>query len=84
MFDNFKKMAELKKLQDEFKKEKLTVEKNGINVKMNGSFEIEDIKLNPALSVEEQERYVKEALNEVREKIQKNLAHKMMSSGINF
>jgi DNA-binding protein YbaB len=45
VFDQFKKMMELKKLQDSFKKEKTVVEKEGILVEMNGNFEVENIKL---------------------------------------
>ncbi|MSU60379.1 MAG: YbaB/EbfC family DNA-binding protein [Candidatus Staskawiczbacteria bacterium] len=82
MFDNLKKMYELKKMQDEFKKEKLTVEKRGVTVSINGSFEVEEIKLNPELGIEDQQSALKEALNEARESIQKTLAQKMMSSGI--
>lgn len=84
MFDNLKKLHELKKMQDEFKKEKLTVEKNGVSVTMNGNFEVEEIKLNQGLSIEDQQNTLKQALNEARESIQKTLGQKMMSSGINF
>jgi hypothetical protein len=44
MLDQFKKIAELKKLQDSFKKEKEIIEKEGILVEMNGNFEVENIK----------------------------------------
>ena len=84
MFDNLKNLHKLKQMQDEFKKEKLTVEKRGIVVTMNGNFEVEEIKLNPELSIEDQQSALKEALNEARERIQKTLAQKMMSSGIGF
>ena len=47
IFDNIKKIAELKKLQDSFKKEKVVLEKRGVSVTMNGNFEVEEIKLNP-------------------------------------
>jgi DNA-binding protein YbaB len=84
MFDNLKKLHELKKMQDSFKKEILTVEENGVMVTINGNFEVEEIKLNPVLNVEDQQRALKKALNEARETIQKSLAQKMMSSGIKF
>jgi len=73
MFDNLKKLAELKKMQDEFKKERLTVEKKGTMVTINGNSEVEEIKLNPELQIDEQERTLKDALNEARETIQKKL-----------
>ena len=77
-------MYQLKKFQDEFKKEKLTVEKSGVTIIMNGNFEVEEIKLNPELSIEDQQNALKSALNEARENIQKTLAQKMMNSGIHF
>ncbi len=84
MFDNLKKLHELKKMQDSFKKERLTVEKKGVSVTLNGNFEVEDIKLNSELGVEDQQNTLKSALNEARESIQKTLAQKMMASGIGF
>ncbi len=84
MFDNFKKIAELKKMQDSFKKERLSFEDRGVLVTMNGNFEIEEIKLNPELSIEDQQTILKYCLNKVREDIQKTLAQKMMNSGISF
>jgi DNA-binding protein YbaB len=84
MLDQFKKIAELKKLQDSFKKEKEIIEKEGILVEMNGNFEVENIKLNPELSAEKQQEILKQCLNEARENIQKRLAKMMMSSGISF
>ena len=71
-------------MQDDFKKEKLTVEKRGVTVVMNGNFEVEDVKLNPDLSLPEQQDALKEALNEARGNIQKKLAQSLMNSGINF
>ena len=84
MFDNFKKIAELKKMQDSFKQEKLIIEDKGVSVIMNGNFEVEEIKLNPELSIEDQQSTLKYCLNKAREDIQKTLAQKMMSSGISF
>ena len=84
MFDNIKKLNELRKMQDEFKREKLTFEDRGVSVTMNGNFEVEEIKLNPELSIEDQQEVVKQCLNKVREDIQKTLAKKMMASGIGF
>jgi len=84
MLDQFKKIAELKKLQDSFKKEKITVEKEGILVEMNGNFEVENIKINTELSIEKQQEILKQCLNEAREDIQKKVAKVMMNSGIGF
>ena len=84
MFENLKNLQKLKQMQDSFKKERLTVEKRGVSITMNGNFEVEEIKLNPELSLEDQQDVVKEALNEVRENIQKKLAQSLMSSGLGF
>lgn len=84
MLDKIKQLSQLKKLQDEFKKERLTIEKRGVKVTMNGNFEVEDIVLNSELSVQDQQDALKQVLNEARENIQKTLAQKMMSSGISF
>jgi len=84
VFDQIKKIAELKKLQDSFKKEKETVEREGISVEMNGNFEVLNINLNPDLDKNRQEEVLKKCLNEARENIQKRLAKMMMSSGISF
>ena len=84
MLDQIKKIAELKKLQDSFKKEKTTIEKRGVAVTINGSFEVEDIKLNSGLSLEDQQAVLKQCLNEARESIQKTLAKTLMGSGLSF
>ena len=84
IFDNFKKIAELKKLQDSFKQEKEIVERDGVSVEINGNFEVENIKLNPELDTEKQQEVLKRCLNEARESIQKKLAKTMMASGIGF
>jgi DNA-binding protein YbaB len=84
MFDNLKKLAELKKMQDSFKKEKLTIEKNGVSVTINGNMEIEEVKLNSELSLEEQQNVVKQCFNEAKESIQKTLAKSLMGAGLGF
>ena len=84
VFDQIKKIAELKKLQGDLKKEKVTTERDGVLVEMNGNFEIESIKLNPELSLEKQQEVLKRCINEAREDIQKKMAKMMMSSGFSF
>jgi DNA-binding protein YbaB len=84
MLDQIKKIAELKKLQDSFKKEKVKIEKRGVTVAINGNFEVEEINLNPELNLQDQQEILKQCLNEAREDIQKKLAKMMMSSGISF
>ena len=77
IFDSLKKIGELKKMQDQMKKEIMTIEKNGVSVTMNGSFEVQDIKLNPSLSIQDQQDTLKGALNEAKETIQKKLAQSL-------
>ena len=84
MFDQLKKIAELKKIQDSLKKEKSTSEINGVVVEMNGSFDVVDIRLNPELIIEDQEKALKECLNNVKNEIQKKMAQVMMNSGISL
>jgi DNA-binding protein YbaB len=82
MFDNLKNLHKLQQMQSSFKKEKLTFTDKGVSVTMNGNFEIEEIILNPELSIQEQQETLKYCINNVREDIQKTLAQKMMASGI--
>jgi len=84
MFDNLKKLAELKKMQDSFKKERATTEKRGVSITINGNLEIEEIKLNPELSIDEQQKVLKEVINEAKEDMQKKLAKSLMGSGFGF
>jgi len=84
MFDNFKKLAELKKMQDSFKKERATMEKQGVSVTLNGNLKIEEIKLNPELGVDEQAKVLKDCINEAKEAMQKKLAQSLMGSGLGF
>lgn len=84
VFDQFKKIAELKKLQDNLKKEKITVERQGVIVEMNGNLEIESIKLNPDLNLEQQQGAIKQCLNDAKNEMQKKMAQSLMNSGISF
>jgi len=77
MFDKLKQLKQLKELRDSLSKETEEVEKQGIKVVINGNIEIEDIQLNPDLSIEEQEKILKECINEAVKKIQMVLTNKM-------
>ena len=82
MFDNIKKIQELKRMQDEMKLEKETVQKRDISVTVNGNMEIENITLSPALEQHETEEALKQCINEAMKNIQKRMAKMMMSSGL--
>ena len=81
MFDQLKKIQELKNLQDSFKKEQETIQKKGISVTVNGTMEIEKITLNPTLDQADEENTLRECINEAMKNIQKRLAKSMMKSG---
>ena len=79
MFDDIKKIQEMKRMQDAFKAERETVQKKGISVTMNGGMEVESITLNPALDTSEAAVVLKECVNEATKNIQKRLAKTMMA-----
>ena len=74
MFDDIKKIQELKRMQDSMKLEKETAQKRGITVTVNGNMEIENITLNPALEQRETETALKECINDAMKAIQKRMA----------
>lgn len=78
MFDNLKKLQQLKEIKDALEKEKIEIEKEGIKVVINGKMEAEEIKLNPSLEQKCQEEALKECFNEAIKKIQMIAAEKMM------
>lgn len=80
MFDDIKKIQELKRLQDSFKQENETVQKRGITVTVNGGMEVLRIDLNPALDQRETEETLRQCINEAMKNIQKRLAKTMMAS----
>ena len=76
MFDKLKQLKELRDLQQEIKKEKYEMEKNGVKIVMSGGLELEEVHLNPALSQEEQERAILEVHNELIKKVQMAMAQR--------
>lgn len=82
MFDNFKKLAELKKIQENMKNEEATIERRGVLVTVNGNFDVKHVKLNPSLSIDEQGQAVMEAVNEANKAIKEKMAKTLMGSGL--
>jgi DNA-binding protein YbaB len=82
MFDDIKKIQELKRLQDSFKQEHETVQKRGISATVNGNMEVENITLNPELETREAEEALRQCINEANKSIQKRLAKMMVGSGL--
>lgn len=74
MFDKLKKLNELRSLQNDIKKERVEVTKNGVRVVMDGGLDIVELTLNPNLDIKTQERMVIDAIQEAKDKIQKIIA----------
>lgn len=64
MFDKLKDLKKLKDLESSLGDERVEKEKNGIIVVVNGRAEIVSISLNPELDKENQEKYLKDCINE--------------------
>jgi DNA-binding protein YbaB len=79
-FDQLKQMKQIKDIQDQLSKERMEAEKEGIKAVVNGKMEVEEIVLNPSLAKEQQERLVKECVNEAMKKVQMSAAQKFMQS----
>jgi len=77
MLDKFKQLRELKKLQNELSKERVEVEKQGIKVVVNGQMEIEEIQINTEPGKEQQEKILKDCINEAMNKMKMLMAQKM-------
>ena len=76
MFDKLKQLAQLREMEGKMKEERATIEKDGIKVTVNGKFEIEEIILNSEISLEEQQRILKDCINEANRKVQFAMAQK--------
>ncbi len=77
VFDQLKQLKQLKDMQDKLSKEQAVVEREGIRVAVNGKMEIEEITLNLALPKEQQEKTVKDCVNEAMKKVQMSAAQKI-------
>jgi DNA-binding protein YbaB len=64
MFDKLKDLKKLKDLDSLLGNERVEKEKNGIKVIINGKAEIISISLNSELSKEDQEKYLKDCIND--------------------
>lgn len=74
MFDKLKQLKELRDLQKSMQQQKVEIQKRGVRVVLSGNMKLEEVSLNPELSVDEQGLAVREAVNEAIEKLQSNLA----------
>lgn len=77
MLDQFKQMAQLKKLQDEAKAQRFGGESNGVKIIVNGAFSTEEVHLNAELNIEDQAEAVKAASNNAVQNAQRGMAAKL-------
>ena len=85
MFNKLKQIQDLrhqaKDLKSVMSDEIVSVEKNKIKLIIDGNFQIKELKLNPELSAESQEKILISLFNEAIKKIQRQIAMKMQSIG---
>jgi DNA-binding protein YbaB len=85
MFSKLKQFKDLrsqaKTMQDALSQEKITEEKNGVKIVLNGNMEVLSLTLNPSLNIETQEDTVKKCINEAIKQTQRVMAKKMQDMG---
>jgi DNA-binding protein YbaB len=80
-FDQIKQVKQMKDLQEKLGQEKITVEKEGVKVSVNGKMEIEEIVLNPSLNTQDQQKIVKDCINDAMKKVQAQAARQFLQMG---
>lgn len=68
--DTFRDFAKMKAMRDALKKERVTVERQGVRVTVGGDFSVHEVVLTPTIPLDVQARLVKECLNEASQKAQ--------------
>lgn len=85
MFSKLKQFKDLrsqaKTMQSALAEEKVTEEKNGVKVTLNGNLEILELSINPDLDKSAQEEALKSCFNNSIKKAQKLMAKKMQEMG---
>ena len=71
-------------MQNCFLQKVLLLKKNGIKVKINGKFEIEEIVLNPDLDLVKQQKILKECINEGLKKDRDKFIFKTFAIKVQF
>jgi len=84
MLDKLKEIGKLKALQNSMTNEKFAIEKQGVRLVINGNLQIEELELNPELSIEEQNQIVKDCFNEAVAKAQRGMAEKLAGLNLGF
>ena len=65
MFEKLKELNNIRELQNKIKQQKVTVEKNGVIITLNGAFDLLELKLNPDMAADRLEHLVKESVGVV-------------------
>ncbi|MFA7141807.1 MAG: YbaB/EbfC family nucleoid-associated protein [Candidatus Paceibacterota bacterium] len=81
MFNKFKQLKQLKDFESSLKKQTIIKEKDGIKIVLNLKMDILEIKLNQELSFEEQEKKLKDCLNEAMNDAKLQMAKQAQSMG---
>lgn len=77
MLDKLKQFGKLKALQDEAKRERFESSNNGVKVVINGTLQVEEVVLNPEISIDQQAETVKNCINDAMRNAQMSMARKM-------
>ncbi len=77
MLDKLKQFGKLKALQDEAKKERFEASSNGVKVVINGTLQVEEVILNPELTIDQQATIVRTCINDALRNAQMAIAAKM-------
>lgn len=85
MFNKLKQFKDLrsqaKTMQSALAEEKISEERNGVKLTLNGNLEVLELSLNRDLSIEEQEKTLKTCLNDAIKRAQKLMAKKLQDMG---
>jgi DNA-binding protein YbaB len=86
MFEKLKQIKDMrdqaKQIQSVLSQETVTVEKNGIELTLNGNQEILNLKLNPEVDHERTAKILIDLFNDAIKDIQKKVAQKMRDGSI--
>lgn len=76
MFDKLKQLNELRKMKNAISGESAETERNGVRVKINGSFTVEDISISSEAMNDDLAKNIKYCFNDAISKMQTNIAQK--------
>lgn len=76
MFDKLKQINELRKMKNAIAGETAETERNGVKVKINGSFTVEDVFISPEAMNGDLAKNIKYCFNDALSKMQTSLAQK--------